>query len=159
MRTLLTFLLLSVLFNPPLFSQNKYLENTDSNIVFLSIEKNRHPAIWNNGLYEFNDEESYRIFIDTNKLIGFSDLENFKFNDRTLVLLNYSGVDCHSRFNITLNIIENEKIYDINVGIIYGGCRAGGRWYSNWISIPKVPLDYELLSSRVILENESELLK
>jgi hypothetical protein len=150
--------MLTILINFTAYSQNVYLDETDTNLVFLTVHKDSYTRVSSKDHYAFYDKNSYKNFIDTNKVSNIDSIEDFDFSNRTLVLLNYRGVDCHSRFNIRLIKDEEKKLYDIVVRVIYGGCRAGGRAYSAWISIPRVPYDYTLQSTRLIFDNESERL-
>ena len=57
--------------------------------------------------------------------ISFSKID---FSKNTLVLFSYQGGDCHAKFKYYSVNDEYSKKFSICVDIIYGGCRAGGKF-------------------------------
>ena len=74
-----------------------------------------------------------------------ANLDAVDFTENALVLLAYSGVDCHSGFIIRLVNDRKNKLYVFDISVMYGGCRAGGMNYTRWALVPRLPKDYSIM--------------
>lgn len=90
----------------------------------------------------FNTPEDVRAFCDSMKV---EMPENFNNrNEKTFAVINYHGMDYRSMFTFDLRKADDEKKVFLSVNVFYGGSRAGGNYYSRWVSMPKVPEGYEV---------------
>jgi hypothetical protein len=155
------FFFLALLSQGILFSQNDSANNTlelyrfllhdsvkSENIGFTEIKfefagvENKMFLI--DSITYFDNHDSVNSFIKHKNANGPFSRDNFNFSDSALILAAYHGVDCHSGFDIKLLDDTELKEYRFTVKVIYGGCRAGGRRFLNWLKIPKLPDGYKI---------------
>ena len=74
------------------------------------------------------------------------------FEQNSLLVLSYRGVDCLSTFQHSMERNESEKEIIYQVKIYDGGCRAGGQHYTDWLLLPKVPLGYNFYVKTIAIE-------
>ena len=108
---------------------------------FCGAEKN--PFLSDSLIY-FDNADSVKNFVKRKNARGPFQFDNMNFTDTALILVAYHGVDCHSRFDINLIDDIEFREYKFTVKVIYGGCRAGGRYYIWWAKIPKLPEGYKI---------------
>lgn len=123
----------------------------DSNLSLLGQSNTKYFYLKDDSMLIFKSKYDAKKFIDSSGSsfpIKFSDID---FEKNTLILMSYSGGDCHAKFRHYAVKNEYSKIFTICVDVIYGGCRAGGRFMTTWAMIPKLPEEYELkFSSRMV---------
>jgi hypothetical protein len=95
-------------------------------------------------LLYFGNADSIKSFIKNKNFSGPSGLNEINFADSALLLVGYRGVDCHSGFDIKILSDEINREYKFIVNAIYGGCRSGGKHYTFWFQMPKLPEGYNI---------------
>lgn len=127
------------------------INNSDSNLNILGPSKTKYYYLKDDSMFIFKSKHDAKNFIDSSGSsfpFGFKDID---FEKNTLILMSYSGGDCHARFRHYVVKNEYSKIFTVCVDVIYGGCRAGGRFFTTWALIPNQPEDYEVkFSSRMV---------
>ena len=64
--------------------------------------------------------------------------QNVNFTKSSIILINFSGVDCLSTFEFDW-VKESENKFKLIITIKYGGCRAGGYDYLQLAEVPALP--------------------
>lgn len=127
------------------------VSNPNSNLTILGPSSTKYYYLKDDSMLIFKSNYDAKKFIDSSGSsfpIGFKDID---FEKNTLIIMSYSGGDCHARFRHYAVKNEYSKIFTVCVDVIYGGCRAGGRFMTTWAIIPKLYEDYELkFSSRMV---------
>ncbi|MFZ5553998.1 MAG: hypothetical protein ACOZCO_12860 [Bacteroidota bacterium] len=112
----------------------------------------------NNEVVVIRTKDSLNHFINSGE-IGCRSMEpidpmppaDFDFSKRSIILISYSGIDCHSTFEFDWKK-ENETEFTITVTVKYGGCRAGGFHYLQLVSVPALPENAKISQKVVILD-------
>lgn len=102
----------------------------------------------------FRNKTEAKIFADSNKFglpVGF---DYFNDTTKTLAIINYSGIDCHSNFDFKFERDDAEMTYRLYVYIRDGGCRAGGKNYTSWVSFTKKPDDYRFEVIEAVIKKQ-----
>ncbi|HEX2788057.1 MAG TPA: hypothetical protein VHP32_09145 [Ignavibacteria bacterium] len=130
-----------------------YEDSSDRRLQILNATDGKYYMLYNK-LFVFTRKHDLNRFLDTTGIGGPVkwDGTEIDFNENTLVLFAYHGVDCHSKFRFGFGENDDLKTYFIRVKIFYGGCRAGGRYYEKWALIPKLPEGYEVNISTTVID-------
>ncbi|MBN8568471.1 MAG: hypothetical protein J0M18_02470 [Ignavibacteria bacterium] len=123
------------------FQRNGFI---DANLSLLGPCDIKYYYLKSNDMLVIKSKSDAMRFIDSTNSsypVSFNDID---FNKNTLVLFSYHGGDCHAKFKYYSVNDEYSKKFTICVDIIYGGCRAGGKFMTTWGLIPKLPEDYKL---------------
>ena len=124
----------------------------DTNLIYAGNADTKFYFIKDDTLLFTNKEDVKRFTDSTHSLSPFR-LEQIDFTKKTLLLLPVHGVDCHSTFRIYPKLDSAAKTFTVNVDVIYGGCRAGGHYYSRWYLIPRLPEEFKIdFVSRIVDE-------
>lgn len=116
----------------------------DANLSLLGPCNIKYYYLKSNDMLVFRSKSDAMNFIDSANSsypISFNEID---FNNNILVLFSYHGGDCHSKFRYYSVNDEYSKKFSICIDIIYGGCRAGGKFMTTWGLIPKLPYDYKI---------------
>lgn len=127
-------------------------DTSDKRLQLLNVTDGKYYMNYDK-MFIFEYKNDLNRFLDSTGIEAPAkwDGEEIDFNKNTLVLFSYHGMDCHSKFRFGFGENDFLKSYFIRLTIIYGGCRAGGRFYDRWALIPKLPEGYEVyISQRVI---------
>lgn len=137
MKTFILFYILFISINISAQSFEIDKISSDTSIQILNSSETKYYFRNDPVQYVFNSACEIRKFWDTTQSLTPVIIDEINFNDYSVVLLNYHGIDCHSRF--TFDFAQNDKSRKawVIITIYYGGCRAAGLFYSNWALIPK----------------------
>lgn len=116
----------------------------DANLSLLGPSNIEFYYLKSDSMLVFKSKSAAVNFIDSTNSsypISFSKID---FSKNTLVLFSYHGGDCHAKFKYYSVNDEYSKKFSICIDIIYGGCRAGGKFMTTWGLIPKLPDDYKI---------------
>lgn len=119
-------------------------DTNSSNLSLLGPSNIEFYYLKSDSMLEFKSKSAAVNFIDSTNSsypISFSEID---FSKYTLVLFSYHGGDCHAKFKYYSVNDEYSKKFSICIDIIYGGCRAGGKFMTTWGLIPKLPDDYKI---------------
>ncbi len=126
----------------------------DANLSLLGPSDLEFYYLKSDAMLVFKFKKDAINFIDSTNSsypISFSKID---FSKNTLVLFSYQGGDCHAKFKYYSVNDEYSKKFSICVDIIYGGCRAGGKFMTTWGLIPKLPEDYKLGFNTYFVDRE-----
>ncbi len=113
--------------------------------------------IFTDTLFYFDNPKDINRFVRENKISMPANLDAIDYNENALTLVAYSGEDCHSGFIFSLLNDPRNFQYVFDLSVMYGGCHAGGKNYTKWALIPKLPEDYSIILYRhVVYERDSE---
>jgi len=136
-------------------SLNNYnADSTDSNLTLLGHSNTKFYYFKNDSMLIFKSRTDAKKFIDTTSSSFPFRFDEIDFTKNTLVLFSYHGGDCHARFRYYSVNNEYSKIFTVCVDIIYGGCRAGGKFMTTWGLIPNLPADYSINFSARMVDRE-----
>lgn len=116
----------------------------DANLSLLGPSNIEFYYLKSDSMLVFKSKSAAVNFIDSTNSsypISFSKID---FSKNTLVLFSYHGGDCHAKFKYYSVNDEYSKKFSICIDIVYGGCRAGGKFMTTWGLIPKLPDDYKI---------------
>jgi hypothetical protein len=132
-----------------------YDDSTDKRFQLLNQVDTKYYLFNKKNFFVFEYKNDLNRFIDSTGVTEPIrwDGQGIDFNKNSLVLFKYHGVDCHSRFKFGFGENDDLKTYFIRISILYGGCRAGGRYYETWALIPKLPEGYEVNISRLVIDD------
>jgi len=119
-------------------------DNPDSSLVLLGPSSTKYYYVKDDSMLIFKSNYNAIKFIDTTRSSFPLKFNEIDFSKNTLVLFSYHGGDCHARFKYYSVNDKYSKKFSICIDIIYGGCRAGGKFMTTWGLIPKLPDDYKI---------------
>jgi len=128
-------------------------DSKDSNLRILNSGNAKFYNFHTAPIYVFNYKHEVNQFIDSTASaipIGFDKID---FSQNSLALISYHGGDCHATFSFKTELNNEAKQFIITVTDHYGGCRAGGKFFTNWALIPKLPYDYNVELRSVFAED------
>jgi hypothetical protein len=128
--------------------------NPDSSLTLLGPSQTKFYYMKEGAMFIFKSKHDAKKFIDSTGSGHPVKFDEIDFNINTLVLLSYHGGDCHARFRYYTVKNEYSKIFTVCIDVIYGGCRAGGYFFTTWALIPKQPEDYEVKFSTRMVDRE-----
>lgn len=131
-------------------SQNSPDDSLISGLEYKFIFSEEKLFIFDTLIY-FDNPESIKKFVKEKDITIPANLDAIDFSESVLALVAYSGVDCHSGFIISFLKDPANKRYVFDISVMYGGCRAGGKNYTKWALIPKLPADYSIYFHRHIV--------
>jgi|GEM_PF-5483181 len=78
--------------------------------------------------------------------------EGLDFTKYSLLLIDYHGADCKSRYTFDGLIDSVTGTYTFISNVFYGGCRAGGFFFHAWVVIPRLPDGYKVHYARRLID-------
>lgn len=131
-----------------------FYSTSDSGLILLGQSGTKYFYLKDDSMLIFKSKYDAKKFIDSSGSSFPLKFKDIDFEKNSLILISYSGGDCHAKFrHYTVNN-EYSKIFTVCVDVIYGGCRAGGRFFNTWAMIPKLPDDYQLKFSTKMLDRD-----
>jgi hypothetical protein len=125
----------------------------DSNLIYYGNANTKFYYITNDTFFFTNKNDVIKFTDSTQSQLPL-DLDKIDFSKGKLLLLPYHGVDCHSKFKFSTSLDSISKSFTVNTDIIYGGCRAGGHYYTSWFLIPKLSEDYKIVFTSHIIDEK-----
>jgi hypothetical protein len=116
----------------------------DPGLVLLGESHTKFYYLKTDDMLMFKSKADAKKFIDTTASAFPYKFDEIDFSENILILFSYHGSDCHASFRYYTDESVSDKIFTVNVDIIYGGCRAGGNFMSTWGLIPKFDNDYKI---------------
>ncbi|CAN5554108.1 hypothetical protein BH10BAC5_BH10BAC5_20700 [soil metagenome] len=92
----------------------------------------------------FRNREDIRSYADSMKIDLPDSFNDYDPEKNIISMISYHGIDCHSTFRFEMLRYNQIKEFKIFVKVKYGGCRAGGNYYTQWVLMPKVPEDFKI---------------
>ena len=142
----------NIIAQPKEFASYILRDSLDTNIQVLNFSNTKFFHLKDSIIYSFTSKTDVEKFADSTSSIFPVRLDEIDFEKNTLVLMIFSGVDCHSKFRLHYHKDDEAKTVTLGVSVIYGGCRAGGRYFTTWTLIPKLEEGYVLKGRERILE-------
>lgn len=144
------------LYSHDLFKKHSKDDSLLSGLEYKFIYSEEKLFLFDTLIY-FDNTKVIKSFAKENDITIPASLDTIDFTQSALALVAYSGVDCHSGFIISFIKDPANKRYVFDISVMYGGCRAGGKNYTKWALIPKLPKDYTIiLRSHVVYEKDWE---
>jgi hypothetical protein len=82
--------------------------------------------------------------------------EGLDFLKNDLLLIDYHGMDCKSRYAFDAKVDSIDLTYTFISEVTYGGCRAGGYYFHAWVLIPKIQNGYTVRYARHLLDETAK---
>ncbi len=135
---------------------NLHSEDTDSTydlkLQLAGFSNVKYYYLKTSEILAFKYLNNVNEFVDSTKSSPPFGLDKIDFNKNSLVLFNYHGGDCHAKFKFRYTKDDEAKVLTVKIFDYYGGCRAGGRDFTNWAVIPKLPEDYKVEVRRIMVD-------